>query len=70
MDDYKTYSMDILLNDWLFRGMPKDEMEQDILEMLREKDPNIFKVNVDVIYMAKPTIKDTIKVRVFIKVKE
>lgn len=65
MSEYKVYSNDILLNDVLFVGMDRHEMEKHILKMLREKDFSIFKVDVDVLYLLKPTVKNTIKVRVY-----
>ena len=44
-------------------------MEKQILKMLREKDFSIFKVDVDVLYLLKPTVKNTIKVRVYRRIK-
>ena len=65
MNECKVYSNEILLNNVLFVGMKRDEMEKQILKMLREKDFSIFKVEVDVLYLLKPTVKNTIKVRIF-----
>ena len=65
MSEYKVYSNEILLNNVLFVGMKREEMEKQILKMLREKDFSIFKVEVDVLYLLKPTVKNTIKVRIF-----
>ena len=65
MSEYKVYSNEILLNNVLFVGMKRDEMEKQILKMLREKDYSVFKVEVDVLYLLKPTVKNTIKVRIF-----
>ena len=69
MSEYKVYSDEILLNNVLFVGMKIDEMEKQNLKMLREKDFSIFKVEVDVLYLLKPTVKNTIKVRVYRRVK-
>ena len=65
MSEYRVYSNEILLNNVLFVGMKRDEIEKQILKMLREKDFSIFKVEVDVLYLLKPTVKNTIKVRIF-----
>ena len=70
MSEYKVYSNEILLNDVLFVGMNRDEMEKHILKMLRDKDFSIFKVDVDVLYLSKPTVKNTIKVRIYRRIKE
>ena len=70
MSKYKVYSNEILLNNVLFVGMKRDEMEKQILKMLREKDFSIFKVEVDVLYLLKPTVKNTIKVRIYRRIKE
>ena len=70
MSEYKVYSNEILLNNVLFVGMKRDEMEKQILKMLREKDFSIFKVDVDVLYLLRPTVKNTIKVRIFRRIKE
>ena len=70
MSEYKVYSNEILLNNVLFVGMKRDEMEKQILKMLREKDFSIFKVEVDVLYLLKPTVKNTIKVRIYRRIKE
>ena len=70
MREYKVYSNEILLNNVLFVGMKRDEMEKQILKMLREKDFSIFKVEVDVLYLLKPTVKNTIKVRIYRRIKE
>ena len=70
MSEYKVYSNEILLNNVLFVGMKRDEMEKQILKMLREKDFSIFKVDVDVLYLLKPTVKNTIKVRIYRRIKE
>ena len=70
MSEYKIYSNEILLNNVLFVGMKRDEMEKQILKMLREKDFSIFKVEVDVLYLLKPTVKNTIKVRIYRRIKE
>ena len=70
MSEYKVYSNEILLNNVLFAGMKRDEMEKQILKMLREKDFSIFKVEVDVLYLLKPTVKNTIKVRIYRRIKE
>ena len=70
MSEYKVYSNEILLNDVLFVGMDRHEMEKHIFKMLREKDFSIFKVEVDVLYLLKPTVKNTIKVRIFRRIKE
>ena len=70
MSEYKVYSNEILLNDVLFVGMSREEMEKHIFKMLREKDFSIFKVEVDVLYLLKPTVKNTIKVRIFRRIKE
>ena len=69
MSEYKVYSNEILLNNVLFVGMKRDEMEKQILKMLREKDFSIFKVDVDVLYLLKPTVKNTIKIRVYSRIK-
>ena len=69
MSEYKVYSDEILLNNVLFVGMNIDEMEKQNLKTLREKDFSIFKVEVDVLYLLKPTVKNTIKVRVYRRVK-
>ena len=53
MIEYKVYSNEILLNNVLFVGMKREEMEKHILKMLREKDFSIFKVEVDVLYLLK-----------------
>ena len=65
MSEYKIYSNEILLNNVLFVGMSREEMEKHILKMLRDKDLSVFKVEVDVLYLLKPTVKNTIKVRIF-----
>ena len=70
MSEYKVYSNEILLNNVLFVGMSREEMEKHILKMLRDKDFSIFKVDVDVLYLLKPTVKNTIKVRVYRRIKE
>ena len=70
MSEYKVYSNEILLNDVLFAGMSREEMEEQIFKMLRDKDFSIFKVEVDVLYLLKPTVKNTIKVRIFRRIKE
>lgn len=69
MSEYKVYSNEILINDVLFVGMDRHEMEKHILKMLRDKDFSIFKVDVDVLYLLKPTVKNTIKVRVYRRIK-
>ena len=69
MSEYKIYSNEILLNNVLFVGMSREEMEKPILKMLRDKDYSIFKVDVDVLYLLKPTVKNTIKVRVYRRIK-
>ena len=69
MSEYKVYSNEILLNNVLFVGMSREEMEKHILKMLREKDFSIFKVEVDVLYLLKPTVKNTIKVRIYRRIK-
>ena len=69
MSEYKVYSNEILLNDVLFAGMSREEMEKHIFKMLREKDFSIFKVEVDVLYLLKPTVKNTIKVRIYRRIK-
>ena len=69
MSDYKTYSNDILLNDELYSGMDRNEMGSNILKMLRAIDFSVYKVNVDVLYLANPDLKNTIKVRVFRRLK-
>lgn len=65
MKKIKVYSNEILLNDVLFAGMSREEMEKHILKMLRDKDFSIFKVEVDVLYLLKPTVKNTIKARIY-----
>ena len=65
MKKFKVYSNEILLNDVLFAGMSREEMEKHILKMLRDKDFSVFKVEVDVLYLLKPTVKNTIKVRIY-----
>ena len=70
MSEYKIYSNEILLNNVLFVGMSREEMENHILKMLRDKDFSVFKVDVDVLYLLKPTVKNTIKVRVYRRIKE
>ena len=69
MSEYRVYSNEILLNNVLFVGMSREEMEKHILKMLRDKDYSIFKVDVDVLYLLKPTVKNTIKVRVYRRIK-
>ena len=69
MIEYKVYSDEILLNNVLFAGMSREEMEKHILKMLRDKDLSVFKVDVDVLYLLKPTVKNTIKVRVYRRIK-
>lgn len=69
MNDYKVYSNEIILNDVLFQGMDRREMESTILMMLSKNDFSVFKVVVDVLYLMHPTIKNTIKVRVFRRVR-
>lgn len=69
MSEYKVYSNDILINDVLFVGMDRHEMEKHILKMLRDKDSSIFKVDVDVLYLLNPTILNTIMVRVYRRIK-
>ena len=70
MNEYKVYSDEILLNNVLFVGMSREEMEKHIFKMLRDKDLSVFKVDVDVLYLLKPTVKNTIKVRVYRRIKE
>ena len=70
MSEYRVYSNEILLNNVLFVGMSREEMEKHILKMLRDKDLSIFKVEVDVLYLLKPTVKNTIKVRIYRRIKE
>lgn len=70
MSEYRVYSNEILINDCLFVGMERHEMEKHIFKMLREKDFSIFKVDVDVLYLLNPTVKNTIKVRVYRRIKE
>ena len=69
MSEYKVYSNEILLNNVLFVGMSREEMEKHIFKMLRDKDFSIFKVDVDVLYLLKPTVKNTIKVRIYRRIK-
>lgn len=69
MNEYKVYSSEMLLNNVLFVGMNRDEMEKHILKMLRDKDFSIFKVDVDVLYLLKPTVKNTVKIRVYHRIK-
>ena len=69
MSEYRVYSNEILLNNVLFVGMSREEMEKHIFKMLREKDFSIFKVEVDVLYLLKPTVKNTIKVRIYRRIK-
>ena len=69
MSEYRVYSNEILLNNVLFVGMSREEMEKHIFKMLRDKDYSIFKVDVDVLYLLKPTVKNTIKVRVYRRIK-
>ena len=69
MNEYKVYANEILLNDVLFVGMDRHEMEKHILKMLRDKDSSIFKVDVDVLYLLNPTILNTIMVRVYRRIK-
>ena len=72
MSEYKVYSNDMLLNGEPFFGMSRAEIEENILKVFRSIDFSIFKVDVDVLYLLKPTVKNTIKVRVYrrIKIKE
>ena len=70
MSEYKVYSNEILLNNVLFVGMERHEMEKQIFKILRKIDFSIFKVEVDVLYLLNPTIKNTIKVRIFRRIKE
>ena len=44
-------------------------MESTILKMLRANDFSVYKVTVDVLYLANPVVKNTIKVRVFRRLK-
>lgn len=69
MSEYKVYSNEILLNNVLFVGMSREEMEKHIFKMLRDKDLSIFKVELDVLYLLKPTVKNTIKVRIYRRIK-
>lgn len=69
MNEYKVYSSEMLLNNVLFVGMNRDEMEKHILKMLRDKDFSIFKIDVDVLYLLKPTVKNTVKIRVYHRIK-
>ena len=51
------------------KRIEREEMEKHILKMLRDKDFSIFKVDVDVLYLLKPTVKNTIMVRVYRRIK-
>ena len=68
MSDYKTYSITLFLNN-VFIGMNREEMEKTILKMWLRKGFNAFKVEVDELYLLKPTVKNTVKVRIFYKEK-
>ena len=69
MNEYKVYSNMMLLNNELFVGMDVEEMEKHILKILKNLDSSIFKVDVDVLYLLKPIMKNTIKVRVYRRIK-
>ena len=69
MREYKVYSNEMLLNGESFFGMSRADIEENILKVFRSIDSSIFKVDVDVLYLLKPTVKNTIKVRVYRRIK-
>lgn len=64
MSDYKTYSITLFLYN-VFIGMNREEMEETILKMYIKKGSIPFKVEVDELYLLNPTVKNTVKVRIF-----
>lgn len=70
MSEYKVYSNEILLNGEPFFGMSREEIEENILKVFRSIDFSVFKVDVDVLYLLKPAVKNTIKVRIYRRIKE
>ena len=70
MSEYRVYSNEILLNGESFFGMSRAEIEENIFKVFHSIDFSIFKVEVDVLYLLKPTVKNTIKVRIFRRIKE
>ena len=69
MSEYKVYSNDMLLNGESFFGMSRAEIEENILKVFHSIDYSVFRVDVDVLYLLNPTIKNTIKVRVYRRIK-
>lgn len=69
MREYKVYSNEILLNGEPFFGMSRAEIEENILKVFRSIDYSVFKVDVDVLYLLKPAVKNTIKVRIYRRIK-
>ena len=69
MREYKVYSNEMLLNGESFFGMSRADIEENILKVFRSIDSSVFKVDVDVLYLLKPTVKNTIKVRVYRRIK-
>ena len=70
MREYKVYSNEMLLNGESFFGMSRADIEENILKVFRSIDSSVFKVDVDVLYLLKPTVKNTIKVRIYRRIKE
>ena len=69
MSEYRVYSNEMLLNGESFFGMSRADIEENILKVFRSIDSSVFKVDVDVLYLLKPTVKNTIKVRVYRRIK-
>ena len=70
MSEYKVYSNEILLNGESFFGMSRAEIEENILKVFHSIDYSVFQVDVDVLYLLKPKVKNTIKVRIYRRIKE
>ena len=70
MSEYRVYSNDIVINGEPFFGMSRAEIEENILKVFHSIDSSVFQVDVDVLYLLKPTVKNTIKVRIYRRIKE
>lgn len=68
-NEYYVYSQEILLNSEEFSGMKRDEMEIHIFKIFHDIDFSVFKIEVDVLDLSNPKIKNMIKVRVFRRIK-
>ena len=59
----------MLLNGEPFFGMSRAEIEKNIFKVFHSIDLSVFQVDIDVLYLLKPEVKNTIKVRVYRRIK-